>query len=221
MLILLGKFNHLVQIDASIKNIIFDFGGVILNIDYRLTEQAFAKLGLKDFDHIYSQATQKELFDVFEKGLMTSKEFRQGIRKHIDKEVSDADIDSAWNSMLLDVPEERVRLLDELKKNHRLFLLSNTNEIHFNAFSANMENKFKRDIFSEVFDKAYVSHRVHLRKPDKEIFEFVVRENNLRKEETLFVDDSMQHIEGAKKAGLRAVFLEKGKTILDLFNFLT
>src|ERR1041384_5970782 len=130
MLILEGKFNQLVQIDVSIQNIIFDFGGVILNIDYKLTEQAFAKLGLKDFDRIYSQATQQELFDVFEKGLMTAEQFREGIRKHIDKPVSDPEIDRAWNSMLLDLPDERVRLLDKLRTKHRLFLLSNTNEIH-------------------------------------------------------------------------------------------
>ena len=78
-----GKFNHLMQIQASIKNIIFDFGAVILNIDYRLTETAFAKLGIKDFDKIYSHATQQKLFDVFEKGLITPADFRSEIRKFI------------------------------------------------------------------------------------------------------------------------------------------
>ena len=208
------------QIDDSIKNIIFDFGGVILNIDYKLTEQAFTKLGIEDFDSIYSQAVQKELFDVFEKGLMSPEDFRKGLRKYIAEEVSDTEIDNAWNSMLLDLPEERIILLDKLRKNYRLFLLSNTNEIHYNSFLAYMKNKFRRDIFSEVFEKAYVSHQIHLRKPDAVIFEFVLRENSLRKEETLFIDDSIQHIEGAKRVGLKTLFLEKGKTILDLFNLL-
>lgn len=217
MLTLVGKFNHLMQIDASIRNIIFDFGGVILNIDYRLTEQAFAQLGLKDFDTIYSQATQKELFDVFEKGLISPAEFRTEIRKFI-REASDSQIDHAWNSMLLDLPKERVVLLDRLRKTHRLFLLSNTNEIHFTAFTSYMKDRFKRDIFSEVFEKAYVSHQVKMRKPDAEIFEFVIAQHGLKKEETLFIDDSIQHIEGAKKVGLNTVFLEKGKTILDLFT---
>ena len=206
------------QIDATIKNIIFDFGGVILNIDYKLTEVAFAKLGLTDFSGIYSQATQKELFDEFEKGLIAPADFRKEVKKHINKETSDAQIDEAWNAMLLDLPEERINLLDKLKRTHRIFLLSNTNEIHFTAFSSYMKDKFKRDIFSEVFEKYYVSHKVNMRKPDAEIFEFVIRENRLRKEETLFIDDSIQHIEGAKKAGLNAIFLEKGKTILDLFT---
>lgn len=204
-------------IPSSIKNIIFDFGGVILNIDYKLTEIAFAKLGLTDFAGIYSQSTQKELFDVFEKGLISPADFRKEVKKYINKETSDTQINDAWNAMLLDLPEERITLLDKLKKTHRIFLLSNTNEIHFTAFSSYMKEKFKRDIFSEVFEKYYVSHKVKMRKPDADIFELVVRENRLRKEETLFIDDSMQHIEGAKKVGLNAIFLEKGKTILDLF----
>jgi HAD superfamily hydrolase (TIGR01509 family) len=103
-----------------------------------------------------------------------------------------------------------------VRKTHRTFLLSNTNEIHYAAFTSYMKEKFKCDIFSEVFEKAYVSHKVKMRKPNAEIFELVVRENNLRKEETLFIDDSFQHIEGARRVGLNALFLEKGKTILDL-----
>ena len=206
------------QIQTSIKNIIFDFGGVILNIDYKLTERAFAELGLTDFDTIYSQATQKELFDVMEKGLITPAEFRVEIRKFIDKDVSDEQIDKAWNSMLLDLPEERVKLLSELKKKYRLFLLSNTNEIHHHAFSGYMQKKFNRDIFSDDFIKAYFSHKVNMRKPDAEIFNHVLKEQNLRKEETLFIDDSIQHIEAAKKMGINTIYLEKGRTILELFT---
>jgi putative hydrolase of the HAD superfamily len=204
------------SIPTHIKNIIFDFGGVILNINYKLTEKAFAELGLTDFGSIYSQATQQELFDTLEKGLITPAQFRTGIRRFIG-EVPDAAIDKAWNAMLLDLPAERVELLDRLKSSHRIFLLSNTNEIHYRAFTAYMKEKFGRDIFSEVFEKAYVSHEINMRKPDAEIFEFVVRQNNLKKEETLFIDDSIQHIEGAKRVGLNTIFLEKGNTILDLF----
>lgn len=205
------------QIPTPVKNIIFDFGGVILNIDYTLTEKAFAELGLTDFDKIYSQATQKDLFDRLETGRISPAAFREEIRKYIGK-ATDEQIDKAWNAMLLDLPEERITLLDKLKNTHRIFLLSNTNEIHYKAFTAYMQEKFKRDIFSEVFEKAYVSHKINMRKPDAEIFEFVVRENGLNKTETLFIDDSIQHIEGAKKVGLNALFLEKGKTILDLFT---
>ena len=212
------KFNHLMQIGASIKNIIFDFGGVILNIDYKLTQRAFAKLGVTDFDLLYSQAVQNELFDLLEKGFISPSDFRKEVRKFIHGDVSDMQIDEAWNAMLLDLPEERVRLLDTLKKKYRLFLLSNTNQIHFTAFSSYMKSKFKRDIFSEVFDKAYLSHEVKMRKPDAEIFEFLLKEQNLKKEETLFIDDSIQHIKGARAIGIPAIHLDlqKGKTILDI-----
>ena len=205
------------QIQAHIKNIIFDYGAVILNIDYQLAEKAFAKLGLTDFDRLYSHATQKELFDEFEKGLITPADFRNGVRKFIKRDVSDLQIDAAWNAMLLDLPEERIQLLDELKTKYRLFLLSNTNEIHYNSFTSYMRDKFKREIFSDVFEKAYVSFKVKMRKPDPEIFLHVLQEQNLRKEETLFIDDSLQHIETANKLGINTIFLEKGKTILDLF----
>lgn len=205
------------QIHASVKNIIFDFGGVILNIDYKLTEAAFAGLGLSDFEDMYSQASQNKLFDTFEKGLITPAQFRTEIRKYIGS-ASDEQIDKAWNSMLLDLPEERIKLLDRLKKTHRIFLLSNTNEIHFTAFTAYMKDKFRRDVFSDVFEKAYVSHKVHMRKPDTEIFEFVLAENKLNREETLFIDDSIQHIEAAKRSGIRAHFLKKGETINSLFQ---
>ncbi len=206
------------QMNASIKNIIFDFGGVILKIDYKLTENAFAKLGLKEFDNIYSQTTQKELFDVFEKGLISPADFRGEIKKFINEGVADLQIDEAWNAMLLDLPEDRIQLLSQLKKKYQIFLLSNTNEIHFNTFSSYMQSKFHQDVFSDLFDKTYFSHKVKMRKPDAEIFELVLKENNLKKDETLFIDDSIQHIEGAKKVGLNAILLEKGKTILDLFT---
>ncbi len=206
------------EISTTFKNIIFDFGGVILNIDYRLTEQAFAKLGLRDFEKIHSQKAQEEIFNAFETGMLSPGQFREEIRKYIGS-ATDNQIDAAWNSMLLDLPAERIVLLDKLKKSNRIFLLSNTNQIHFRSFSAYMENKFKRNIFSDVFEKAYVSHEVHMRKPGAEIFELVVRENKLIKEETLFIDDSIQNIEGAKKIGLNTVFLEQGKTILDVFDF--
>lgn len=205
------------QIDSSIRNIIFDFGGVLLNIDFKQTEAAFAQLGIKDFDKMYSQATQQELFDVFEKGMISPEEFRKEIKKIIGT-VTDEEIDKAWNAMLLDLPEERVNLLDQLKKTHRIFLLSNTNEIHFKSYTSYMKETFKRDIFSDVFEKAYVSHQMKMRKPDAEIFQFVLKENNLKKEETIFIDDSMQNIIGASKVGLKTIFLEKEKTVLDLFT---
>lgn len=205
------------SIPTNIKNIIFDFGGVILNIDYTLTEKAFAKLGLTDFGKIYSQAMQNDLFNGLEKGQITPTQFRAEIRRVIGSDKPDEQIDEAWNAMLLDLPEERVNLLDALKNKYRIFLLSNTNKIHYDSFSGYMKNKFKRDVFSDVFEKTYLSHEIKMRKPDAEIFEYVLSENKLKREETLFIDDSIQHIEGANKLGIATRFLKKGESITSLF----
>lgn len=206
------------NIPTSIKNIIFDFGGVILNIDYELTEKAFGNLGIINFKELYSQANQNQLFDRLEQGLISPANFRDGLRKIGGRQLSDHQIDNAWNAMLLDLPEERIHLIEKLKSKKRIFLLSNTNAIHHSSFSTYIQNKFNRDIFAEVFDNTYFSHKVHMRKPHAEIFELVLKENNLPKEDTLFIDDSIQHIQGAAKVGLKTLFIEKGQTILNYFN---
>ena len=199
------------------KNIIFDFGGVILNIDYKLTENAFAKLGLENFEGIYSKASQTNLFDAFERGMIRPEDFRKEIRKYISNAASDSQIDAAWNSMLLDLPKQRIDFISSLKKDHRVFLLSNTNEIHFSAFTSNMNKEFGKNVFPDMFHKTYFSHRVKMRKPDAEIFELILNENDLKTKETLFIDDSIQHIEGARAIGLNTHHLQKNETIIDLF----
>src|SRR5688572_28021743 len=149
---------------------------------------------------------------------MSAPQFREGIRKHIGKQVTDTQIDLAWNSMLLDMPAERVELIIGLRKNHNVYLLSNTNEIHFTAVEAYMKKKFGEDILERMFDKVYLSHRLNMRKPDKEIFERILKENGLGRKETLFIDDSWQHIEGAVRAGIAAYHLQKNESIVDLFR---
>jgi len=199
------------------KNIIFDLGGVILNLDFERTEKAFAQLGLTDFESIYSKSKQQQLFDVFEKGDMRASQFRNELRKYLHENISDKQIDDAWNAMLLNLPKERLELLTHLKKDHSLFLLSNTNEIHFNSFTSYFEKEYQFNDLSHIFIKEYYSHKIGKRKPDAEIFEYVLRENDLDPGQTLFIDDSIQHIEGAKKTGINALWLEKGKTILEIF----
>lgn len=199
---------------TGIKAIIFDLGGVILNIDYNKTQQAFEALGIQNFNELYSQARQSKLFDRLETGELTPEEFRTSLCKLSEKELADTEIDKAWNAMLLDLPEERKKLLLELKNKYRTYLLSNTNEIHVTAFSGSI---IARKELEKLFDKVYFSNEIKMRKPNPEVFEFVLKENNLKAEETLFVDDSIQHIEGAQKVGIRAVLLEKGTSIMDLF----
>jgi putative hydrolase of the HAD superfamily len=204
------------QISASIKNIIFDLGGVILNIDYDLTKQAFEKFGVKDFDKIYSQSAQQKLFDDFETGKISASFFRRELKKIIPQKISDEEFDQAWNAMLLNLPAERIKLLEKLKMKYRLFLLSNTNEIHFKAFSNYLQKTFGFKSMKHIFEKEYPSYKIGMRKPDKKVFELVLRENNLCPKETLFIDDSIQHIEGAKKMGIKTLFIEKGFNICSL-----
>jgi HAD superfamily hydrolase (TIGR01509 family) len=189
------------------RNIIFDLGAVIIDIDYNLTADAFRRLGLLHFDEIYSKAKQDHLFDRFEKGDMSDEEFRETVRKHIPHSVSDEQIDSAWNAMLKEVPEETFGLLEEIGKQKRIFLLSNTNRIHVRAFSKIIERQYGFARFESLFEKAYYSCDIGMRKPDAEIFEFVLLQHGLKANETLFIDDSPQHVEGARNCGIFAFHL--------------
>lgn len=200
----------------QIKNIIFDLGGVILNIDYLLTVDAFKKLGIEDFDAIYSQKKQQHFFDEFETGRISAETFRNELRRYIPFPVGEGVIDQAWNAMLLDLPVEKVMLLSDLQKaDYRLFLLSNTNEIHIEAYSKIVYATFGFSNFSHLFEKEYYSYELGMRKPDGDIFDFIIKENKLIPSETLFIDDSIQHVEGAIEAGIQAVLYKKGD---DLYN---
>lgn len=199
------------------KNIIFDFGGVIIRIDYNKIPQTFRSYGVADFDALYTQKRQDRVFDELEKGTITPAVFRDRIRTMAGIPLSDDQIDKAWNAILIDLPKANIDVLRKLRQSHRLFLLSNTNEIHEKAFMEIIMRDYGKNVLDEVFEKIYLSHHLNMRKPDAEIFEKVMRENNLKANETLFVDDSIQHIQGAEKAGLKTLFVEKGKMVADLF----
>lgn len=203
---------------TKIKNIVFDLGQVILNVDEGLTSEAFKKLGVKGFDEIYSRIRRASLFGHFETGSITANEFRTELKKHLPNPANDRDVDDAWNAMLLDLPRERIHLLEQLKSKYRLFLLSNTNEIHLNAYSKILENSYGFKDLSHLFEKEYYSCKVGLRKPDNKIFRLVLSENGLIPGETLFIDDTKEHIETAKKLGIQTHLLKKGDSVLDIFR---
>jgi FMN phosphatase YigB (HAD superfamily) len=196
---------------SEIKNIIFDLGGVIINLDIPRTIAEFNKLTDKPFETIYTQLQQTPLFDNFDKGLITEEKFFEEINLLLQAPVSNEQLTAAWNAMLLDFPLHRLELLSSLKTSYRLFLLSNTNETHITEFEKQLHLSHGHKNMEPFFEKVYYSCRMHMRKPDAEIFEFVLKENNLKPEETLFIDDSPQHIEGALKTGIRAHFLTKGR----------
>jgi HAD superfamily hydrolase (TIGR01509 family) len=204
---------------ASYKNIIFDLGGVILNIDYSLLAKSFRLLGIENFEEHYSKAQQEGFFDLYEKGLMSTDEFTQRLGGHCKPGTTDQNIKDAWNSMLLDLPEERLKLLHKLKLSHRIFLLSNTNEIHMTWIYDYLLKQFGVTDLSDYFEKVYLSYEVGMRKPDAEIFELVLKENHLMSHETFFIDDSPQHLEGAKKVGIQTYWLDvKKENIVELFG---
>lgn len=199
----------------NIRHIILDFGGVLLNIDYNLTERAFAELGIADFSEKYTQLKQTALFDRLETGRISRTDFITALKEMAGTHLSDHQILAAWNAMLLDLPLRRLQLLQQLRLHYDLFLLSNTNEIHEEAFNRTLKSLTGFDSMAVFFDRVYFSHRIGMRKPDKEVFQHILAENNLATEKTLFIDDSPQHIEGARALGIQTIFLEPGMTIED------
>jgi len=200
----------------KIEAIIFDLGGVILNIDYNLTRIAFEKAGIKNFHEMYSQAKADDLFSNLETGKISENDFYNELNKRAGLYLPTTEIESAWNAMLLTFREKSLDFLDTLKSKYKLFLLSNTNHIHLNAFNKIYFEKQRNKPFEEFFDKAYYSCKMGLRKPNADIYEFVLDENKLKAAKTLFVDDSAQNIEAAKVLGLQTILLGDGKFIENL-----
>ena len=200
---------------SEIKNIIFDLGGVILNLNYQATTDAFEKLGVKNFENLYNQKEQTELFNNFEKGLISTEKFISQLQQAAA--LSKKQIINAWNAMLLDLPKERLEFILSLKSNYNTFLLSNTNEIHIECFENQLSKKNHLSLFNNCFDKIYYSCRMKDRKPNVSCFKKVLRENNLSPKETLFIDDSIQHINTAKKMEINTYLMEQNKSIIDLF----
>ena len=199
----------------GIKHIIFDLGGVILNIDYKLTEQAFIEAGITNFPELYSQLRQTDLFDKFEIGAMPAAEFVSELQKAAPSPISKMQVLDAWNAMILEYPLRRLQILQQLRLYYDLFLLSNTNEVHEATFNNVLMRNHGIPNIGVFFDKIYLSHRVGMRKPMPEIFMRVLDENGLKPEETLFIDDSPQHIAAAEALGIQTIYLEKGMTIED------
>ena len=203
----------------NIRHIIFDLGGVLLNVNYEASIKAFQQLGVKDFDVFFTKAKQGKLFDQLDRGEITPGEFRDAIRQISSLPLADRQIDEAWNAMLMDLPAERIELLEGVKKHYRTFLLSNTNAIHYPIYSEYLKQTFGYHSLSDLFEKEYLSYQIGMRKPDTAPFELVLKENGLDPRETLFIDDTMQHVEGARKAGLNAVWLDlKQMDVSSLFS---
>jgi putative hydrolase of the HAD superfamily len=200
----------------EIKNIIFDLGGVLINLDNKLTEKAFVELGAKDFAQYFGHGFAASFFKEYEVGKISDKEFINELRRLGNLTVSDETIIQAWDALLLDFPPERVQLLKELRNRYRIFLFSNTNSLHMKTVRRIYEDTFKEGTLDELFEKAYYSNELGMRKPDVVSYQHITNGNKLNPSETLFVDDALINVEGANAAGLKGFYLEPGKTVLDV-----
>jgi putative hydrolase of the HAD superfamily len=200
----------------KVQNIIFDLGGVLLNIDYNLTREAFAKLGVEHFDEMYSQATADKLFQKLETGEISEENFYKELNRCTGLNLSPVEIQQAWNAMLLDFREKSLEFLDQIKGKYKLFLLSNTNFIHMEAFNKIYHSRPRDKEFDSYFNKAFYSCRMGFRKPDDVCYACLINEVNINPEKTLFIDDSLGNIAAAKRAKMQTIHLLAGTNIEDL-----
>jgi epoxide hydrolase-like predicted phosphatase len=198
------------------KNIIFDLGGVILDVDYNLTRIAFEKLGVIDFDEMYSQANADKLFRKLETGEITDDIFYKEFNGCTGLHLSDEEIRKAWNAMLLSFREKSLQFLERIRPKYKTYLLSNTNYVHIAAFKDTLHQQIGVKTLEEYFDQAFYSCEIGLRKPDPACYDWVLKNVEIEPAETLFIDDSLHNIEGAKKAGLQTIHLLPNVKIEDL-----
>jgi putative hydrolase of the HAD superfamily len=209
--------SQFVLLSKEIKNIIFDLGGVIINLSVERTHQAFAKLSGKPLDEIKSIVHHGEFFQAYEKGLISDSEFRDHLRSLLNLTVSDQELDAAWNAMLLDIPMARINLLERIKSRFHISLLSNTNNIHLQCFNNQVKELTGNPSIDYYFHKAYYSHLLKMSKPSTEIYEYVLSSNNLFAAETIFLDDNKDNLTGATKVGIHTFHVQQPDLIFSLF----
>jgi putative hydrolase of the HAD superfamily len=199
----------------KIKNIIFDLGGVLLDIDFKESERAFSKLGIPDFSTMSSLTHANDLFLALETGTDPSF-FFDAFRKQTQTTLSNKEIEDALCALLIGYRQKSMEHLLQLKINYRIFLLSNTNEIHVQRFEEMFRQEFDGSELSAYFEAAYYSNRIQKRKPDPSSWLYITERHGLLVEETLFIDDSATNIQAALQLGMKAIQLLPGMNIEDL-----
>jgi glucose-1-phosphatase len=202
---------------SKIKNIIFDLGGVLLNINPLLSLLELEKIsGIRQGELILELASE-QIFEKFDTGRLNPVEFRRDLCKILNRNVSDSEIDRIWNKLLLDIPPHRVKLLQELKNNYKVFMLSNTNSIHFEHYTREFLEIYGFNLV-DLFDRVFVSHEIGIHKPDAGIYTFVLEHANLDATETVFFDDSSANIEAAELLGIRGIQITDGMDVTSFFE---
>lgn len=204
---------------ANIKTIIFDLGGVIVDLDVKRTIDGFASLSGLSVQEVENLYGSNPAFTHYEKGLIASTAFRSEAKKLFHSEgVSDAMLDASWNAMLVGVPKAKLELLRSLKERYQVMILSNTNAIHVDCINEMITKVSEENSFDPFVHNVYYSHLLKLRKPEPEIYEHVIRENGLIGEETLFLDDNKKNIVSAKEVGLGAIHVEHPDQVYEIFT---
>ena len=188
---------------AATKNIIFDLGGVLLDIDYQKTIDAFKNLGIENFEEMFSQFKADELFEKLETGHVVEVDFYAAIKERTGMQLSNDEIDNAWNALFLNFRTKSLEVLEKLSEDYKLYLLSNTNTIHLKYFKTLFTKETGKPLLDAYFIKAWYSNEVGLRKPGAAIFEFILQDENLTAEDTLFIDDTLINIETAQQLGFK------------------
>lgn len=203
----------------NIKNLIFDLGGVILDLSVDATLESFSKLARMSKQQVIRIFHESPGFNEYEKGRMDNMAFREYLKKVYTLNAVDHEIDTSWNEMLRGIPVSKLELLKRLKKEYRVYLLSNTNDIHLSYINDVMLPRITGETsLDHYFHKAYYSHLMGMRKPDAEIFEFVLNDNKLVPEQTLFLDDNALNVAGAKAVGIKAIHVTTPDLMLEYFN---
>ena len=203
----------------NIKNIIFDLGDVILNIDIPKTVRAFAELSGRSDQHLHRVFTENELFRKFETGSLSEEGFRNLVREILEMpDLADTDIDNAWNALLLDIPPARIGLLEKLADRYQLYLLSNTSSIHITKVNQILHTTSGIEDLRHLFKKLYFSYEMGIMKPDPQIYLNVLEDAGIEAAQTLFLDDNQANIEAAGKLGINIIHVQKPTTILEYLS---
>ena len=204
--------------NTKIKNIIFDLGGVILDIDETIVYKELGKMGINTTELAHSKEFI-EIMSKFDTGIYTAPTFRKRMKALIGQEkMTDEKFDSIWNAMLLDIPRERVDAIEKVKKHYKIFLMSNTNVIHYDLYVRDLQLRFGYNEFDELFNKSYFSFAEHLEKPDPRFFELILDHEHLLPEETLFIDDTAANIKVAQSLGINTYHISREELVRNLFN---
>ena len=200
----------------NIQTLIFDLGGVIIDLHEQATIEAFVTLTGQSPENVIGHYQNSSLFKKHEKGLITDAQFRDGIRKLMNVTSTDQQIDDAWNSMLMAIPIERLHFLNKLRKKYHVLILSNTNSIHENAFTKILQDVSGKPSIHYYADQVFYSHEIHMRKPDQEIYQFVIDDSKIDPKTTLFLDDKKENLLGAKSVGIQTKHITRPNQIFEI-----